>query len=100
MMTEEPSEKKVCYPEIYVRGKAAKAISKLPEGEFEFVAKGRVVGWRKPTDGQPSADIEIMAIKPMGYEEEDEEEDFHESAVESFRTALSQNQGDAIGQSG
>ncbi len=112
LATEKESEERIDYPTIYVRENDGKELPELPKGEFYAVIKGRVAGYRDPTDGDKSLDLEVMSISAAvdgeqamalakssypEMEDEDEEKFSEKAAVESFRDSLSKTQ---IGQSG
>jgi hypothetical protein len=74
---------KVYYPSLYVSG--IDALDGLPDGEFTFTGKGKVVSKTESTrDGKKtcSCDIEIHAIKPDGKAKEP-------TAAEGLDAALS-----------
>lgn len=72
-------EERVDYPTIYIRGKNA---PKLPEGEFTFVCKGKVVGYRDPIDrpDDKSCEIAVMSIKVKGEDSGDIKDAFDKVA--------------------
>jgi len=112
-MPETPKEPSVDYPQIYIRERKGMKVPKFPEGEFYTVMKVRVAGFRDPTDGEKSVDLEVMEMSPPvddeaamqcaggSYEEEDDDDMMEkfseESATKAFRDSLDKDQ---IGQSG
>ncbi len=61
------SEDKMSYPTMHITHdiKKDEGLDELPEGEFEFTAKGRVVKYTEDIkNGTCSCEIEVMGISP------------------------------------
>lgn len=97
----EPAEKRVDYPEICLRAKDGKDLPDLPKGEFYFLAKGRVTGFRDPVEshGTKSVDITVMSLQPIEDsdatglirsedDKEGQEDSYEETANSAFRESL------------
>jgi hypothetical protein len=110
-MAKTEDKPRIDYPQIYIRERKGIKVPKFPGGDFYTVMKVRVAGFRDPTDGEKSVDLEVMEMSPpvdeevamqfIGgiYEEEEDDDDgkFSEkAAIESFRQSLKSQ----IGQSG
>jgi len=55
-------EDRIDYPTIYIRESEGVEIPKYPEGEFYAVVKMKVAGYRDPSDGEKSIDIEVHSV--------------------------------------
>jgi len=111
MESETKAEPTIDYPTVYIREREGMKLPELPKGEFYVVMKARVAGFRNPSDGEASIDLEVMkmsgavdddaamALVKSSYPEEEEDDGkFSEaSASKAFRESLDENQ---IGQSG
>lgn len=61
------STPKTSYPTLFVSHdmKDDGGLDQLPDGEFEFVGKGKIVSYKENMkDGTCQCEIEVMAIKP------------------------------------
>lgn len=59
--------KRIDYPTLYIRHKSGESdLDELPDGEFEFVARGRIKRYTEDYEQDScSCEIEVIAIKPM-----------------------------------
>ncbi len=62
-----PEKNRVSYPTMYVSHdmKDDSGLDELPDGEFEFTAKGRVISYKEDMKNKTcSCEIEVIGIKP------------------------------------